>query len=57
MYGMSTDKHFNEQAGMPEPLEDHEPTDMPATRTMIVVVAIVAFLGLVVLATLQFVDY
>ncbi|MBK8339504.1 MAG: hypothetical protein IPK99_05595 [Flavobacteriales bacterium] len=51
---MPTDKHFNEQAGMPEPLEDHQPTDMPATRTMFVVLAIVAFLGLVVLATLQF---
>lgn len=53
---MPTDKHFNEQAGMPEPLEDHQPTDMPATRTMFVVLAIVAFLSLVVLATLHFSD-
>ncbi len=50
---MSTDKHFNEQGGLPEPLEDHESTDLPATKTMFVVLGVVAFLSLAVLVTLQ----
>ncbi len=50
---MSTDEHYNEQGGMPEPLEDHKPTDMPATRGIFVAVLVVAAIAMVVLAVLQ----
>lgn len=50
---MNTDKHFNEPGGLPEPLEDHEPNDMPATRGMFFAVMVVAFIAVAVLALLQ----
>jgi hypothetical protein len=33
---MPEDKHFNEPGAMPEALEDHRPTDLPATRVMFI---------------------
>lgn len=48
---MSTDKHFNEKGQVPEPLEDHEGTDMPAVRNMYIIIALVAALAIVVLMT------
>ncbi len=50
---MSTDKHYNEPGGLPEPLEDHEPNDMPATQGMFLAVVVVAFIAIAVLALLQ----
>lgn len=50
---MSTDKHYNEPGGLPEPLEDHEPTDMPATRGIFLAMMVVAFIALAVMALLQ----
>lgn len=50
---MSTDKHFNEPGELPEPLEDNEPNDMPATQGMFIAVVVVAFIALAVLVLLQ----
>jgi hypothetical protein len=47
--GMPTDEHYNEPGGVPEPLEDHEPTDMPATVNMFVVIGALALISLVVI--------
>ncbi len=35
---MSADKHFDQTGAVPEALEDHQPDDMPAARTIGVVV-------------------
>lgn len=43
---MPTDEHYNEPGGVPEPLEDHEPTDMPATVNMFVVIGALALISL-----------
>lgn len=51
--GMATDEHYNEPGIVPEPLEDEQPTDMPATRSMFVVIALLAVLSLVILVTLH----
>ena len=51
--GMSTDEHYNEPGGLPEPLQDHEPTDMPATRGIFLAVVAVGLIALVVLMALQ----
>lgn len=45
---MSTDKHFNEPGVMPDALRDRKGTDLPATRMMFVVIAILAAVGAVV---------
>lgn len=50
---MATDKHFNEPGGLPEPLEDHQPNDKPATISMFVVMAIVAAIAIGALAVYQ----
>lgn len=50
---MSTDKHYNEPGGLPEPLEDHEPNDMPATRGIFMAILVVAIIALAVMALLQ----
>lgn len=47
-----TDEHYNEQGELPEPLEDEQPTDMPATRWIFVMVVVVAVVGMVVMALL-----
>ncbi len=52
---MATDKHYNEPGLVPEALEDMEPTDMPATVSMFVVIALVALLSLGVLITMYLV--
>jgi len=44
---MATDKHFNESGVMPEILHDRKGTDMPATRTMFVVIVAVAVIALI----------
>ena len=51
--GMSTDEHYNEPGGLPRPLEDHEPTDMPATRGIFLAVVTVGLIALIVLVILQ----
>ncbi|MBK9176910.1 MAG: hypothetical protein IPM46_11365 [Flavobacteriales bacterium] len=50
---MATDKHYNEPGVVDEALEDHEPTDMPATRSIFIVVAILAALSIAILVVLQ----
>ena len=50
---MSNDEHYNEPGGLPEPLEDNEPNDLPATRGIFYAVVVVAFIALAVLALLQ----
>ncbi|HNR55822.1 MAG TPA: hypothetical protein PKJ19_11695 [Flavobacteriales bacterium] len=50
---MSTDEHYNESGGLPEPLQDHEPTDMPATRGIFFAVVIVGLIGLVALVVFE----
>jgi hypothetical protein len=52
---MSTDKHFNEHGGIPETLEDHQPTDMTATKSIFLILAVIVGIGMAVLATLQLV--
>ncbi len=47
---MATDKHYNEQGGMPEGLEDHKPNDLPATRKMFIVIALLAAVGFATVA-------
>ena len=44
---MATDAHYNEPGGVPPALEDHKPTDMPATRWMFYIIAgaMVLFMG------------
>lgn len=34
---MPEDKHYIEHAGVPEAFDDRRPTDMPATRVMVIV--------------------
>lgn len=55
--GMATDKHYNVPGGMPEPLDDPKPTDMPATRNMFIVITVLAIIALAILATLQMVEW
>jgi hypothetical protein len=50
---MSSDEHYNEPGKLPEPLEDEQPNDLPATHGMFIAVIAVAFIALVVLALLQ----
>jgi hypothetical protein len=52
---MSTDNHFNEHGGIPETIEDHQPTDLTATKSMFLIIAIIFAIGLAVVATLQLV--
>lgn len=35
---MSADKHFNQHGGIPEAMDDHRPDDMPAAKTIVVLV-------------------
>jgi uncharacterized protein (DUF983 family) len=51
---MSTDKHFNAPGDVPDPIEDHKPTDMPATVNMFIIIAAVAAVSLVVMVALHF---
>ncbi len=51
---MATDKHYNEEGKLPEPLEDHEPTDMPATLGIFVMIAIVAAIAVAALALFHY---
>lgn len=53
--GMSTDKHYNEEGKLPGPLEDHEPTDMPATLGIFVMIAIVAAIAVAALALFHYI--
>ncbi len=46
-----TDEHYNEQGELPKPLEDEQPTDMPATRWIFVMV-VVAVVGMLAMALL-----
>lgn len=47
---MATDKHYNEPGQLPEQLEDHKPNDMPATRKMFIVIALLAAVGFATVA-------
>ncbi len=51
---MSTDKHFNEPSGMPEPLEDHRPTDMKATISLFAVIVILGSIAIAAMAWLYY---
>ncbi|MCB9183567.1 MAG: hypothetical protein H6591_06575 [Flavobacteriales bacterium] len=51
---MSTDKHFNEPSGMPEPLEDNQPTDMKATISLF---AVIVILGSIAIAAMAWIYY
>ncbi|MBP6311763.1 MAG: hypothetical protein KA408_05800 [Flavobacteriales bacterium] len=53
--GMATDEHYNEPGELIEPLEDPQPTDMPATKGMFVAIIIVAAIGMVTLMVLVWV--
>jgi hypothetical protein len=44
---MATDKHYNEPGALPEPLQDHKGTDMPATRGIVIAVVAVAVIALI----------
>lgn len=50
---MSTDEHYNEPGKLPEPLEDDQPNDMPATQGIFIALVVVAFIALIALALLQ----
>lgn len=50
---MSTDEHYNEPGKLPEPLEDEQPNDMPATQGIFIALLVVAFIALIALALLQ----
>ncbi len=53
-FGMATDKHYGlKHDGPLAPLEDKQPTDMPAARTIFVMIGIVAGIALAVLAALE----
>ncbi len=49
---MRPDDHYNEPAGLPEELEDHQPNDMPATRGIFITVLVLAAIALGVVALL-----
>jgi len=53
---MATDKHYNEPGAMPEPLQDHKGTDMPATRNMFKVIVILAVVSVVALLVIYLLD-
>lgn len=51
---MTVDKHFTEKGEMPKPIEDNKPTDLPATKNMFRVIAVLAALGLVAAVLFEF---
>lgn len=53
---MATDKHYNEPGAMPKPLEDRKGTDMPATRNMFKVIAILAVVSVIALVVIYLLD-
>lgn len=46
---MALDEHYNEPGAVPEPLEDHEPSDKPASIGIFVAIIALAALGLAAL--------
>lgn len=51
---MATDKHYNEKGMLPDQMEDDKPNDLPATRNMFVVIALLAAVGLIVAVVYEF---
>lgn len=51
---MTTDKHFTEKGELPEAIEDNKPTDLPATKNMFKVIAVLAALGLIAAVLFEF---
>ncbi len=51
---MSADEHFNAEGGIPPEVDDHQPTDMPATVGIVVMIGVVALVGVVVVLLVQF---
>lgn len=47
-----SDAHYNDHGELPEPLEDDEPTDLPATKWLFVALVVVACIALAVMAYL-----
>jgi len=47
-----TDEHYNEHGELPEPLEDEQPTDMPATKWLFVILVVVAMIAMAGMAYL-----
>lgn len=54
---MAADKHFHPPAPVPEALEDHKPDDMPAARSMMVIIGGILALGAVVATLLYYTVY
>lgn len=50
---MATDEHYNEEGKVPEPLDDHQPTDMPATVGIILMIAFVAVISVMIVFAFQ----
>lgn len=48
-----TDEHYNQPGKLPEPLEDEEPTDLPATKWIFISVLVVSVIAMVWLAFLH----
>ena len=47
-----TDEHYNKQGELPQPLEDEQPTDLPATKWTSTTLVVVAVVGMAVMAFL-----
>lgn len=48
-----TDEHYNQPGKLPEPLEDEEPTDLPATKWIFISVLVVSAIAIVWMAFLH----
>ena len=55
---MSEDKHFNEaDPAVPQALEDHKPSDMPAARSMMAIIGGILAVGALVATVLYYTVY
>lgn len=55
---MSEDKHFNEpEQPVPHALEDHQPSDAPAARSMMAIIGGILALGALVATVLYYTIY
>lgn len=54
---MPADKHFHPPAPVPDVLEDHDPDDMPAARSLIAIIGGILVLGAFVAAVLYYTVY
>ena len=54
---MPADKHFHPPAPVPDALEDHDPDDIPAARSLIAIIGGILLLGAFVAAVLYYTVY